>query len=214
MKISQKQYFILILAIISFILLYNIFRTIDYLSRKQYIMEYFSNENTQKQSIMSQTMNKYLNDTATSYSVDLPLTTTYNCKNFCSPNSRCIITGQQCLADIDCPGCKPYSSSNIKSKDCIPGNDDAGKLTIGVTPQYSSLTAGYGTKEMVISNNINDRPLRANLGIDTWGESFNEGQVLFNKRYKPDQLQYMPNYPAMYSLTGEFVSEGPLPSNY
>jgi hypothetical protein len=24
----------------------------------------------------------------------------------------------------------------------------------------------------------------------------------------------MPNYPPMYSLTGEFIGDGPLPSNY
>ena len=58
------------------------------------------------------------------------------------------------------------------------------------------------------------RPLQANLGYDTWGQTFNEGQQLFNKRYKPNQLQYMPNYPPMYSITGEFIGDGPLPSNY
>ena len=42
----------------------------------------------------------------------------------------------------------------------------------------------------------------------------NEEQELFNKRYKPNQLQFMPNYPQMYSITGEFTGDGPLPSNY
>ena len=38
--------------------------------------------------------------------VDLPLTTNYSCKNFCGPPGRCSITGQQCLSDTDCFGCK------------------------------------------------------------------------------------------------------------
>jgi hypothetical protein len=58
------------------------------------------------------------------------------------------------------------------------------------------------------------KPAQANFGYDTWGKTFNEGQELFNKRYKPNQLQYMPNYPPMYSITGEFIGDGPLPSNY
>lgn len=210
MKISKEQYFTLFIAIISFILLYLIFKMIDHLSLEKYIVECFSNNN---QTIMDQTMNKYLNK-STSNSVDLPLTTTYSCQNFCGPNARCAITGQQCLADIDCPGCKPYTSPEKKAKGCILGNDDAGKLTAGVTPQYSSLTAGYGTKEKIITNDMYARPPQANFGVDTWGKSFNEGQILFNKRYKPNQLQYMPNYPPMYSITGEFVNDGPLPSNY
>ena len=178
---------------------------IHHLSVKKYIVECFSDN----KSIIEQTMNK-----STSHSVDLPLTTTYSCQNFCGPNAKCAITGQQCFADIDCLGCKPYSPPEKKAKECVPGNDDAGKLTSGVTPQYSSLTSGYGTKEKIITKNMYDRPAQANFGVDTWGKSFNEGQILFNKRYKPNQLQYMPNYPPMYSITGEFIGDGPLPSNY
>lgn len=210
MKILKEQYFTLIIAIITFVLLYIIFKMIHHLSVKKYIVECFSDN----KSIMDQTINK-----STSHSVDLPLTTTYSCQNFCGPNAKCAITGQQCFADIDCLGCKPYSPQDYspqekKAKECVPGNDDAGKLTSGVTPQYSSLTSGYGTKEKIITKNMYDRPAQANFGVDTWSKSFNEGQILFNKRYKPNQLQYMPNYPPMYSITGEFIGDGPLPSNY
>lgn len=205
MKNFKEQYFILIIAIITFILLYIIFKMIHYLSVKEYIVECFSDN----KSIMEQTINK-----STSNSVDLPLTTTYSCQNFCGPNAKCAITGKQCFTDIDCLGCKPHSPLEKKAKGCVPGNDDAGKLTGGVTPQYSSLTSGYGTKEKIITKNMYARPPQANFGVDTWGKSFNEGQILFNKRYKPNQLQYMPNYPPMYSITGEFIGDGPLPSNY
>jgi hypothetical protein len=168
---------------------------INYLVKEKYIIECFENSKT-------------------SHTVNLPLNTTYTCQNFCGPNARCAITGQQCLADIDCPGCQPYSPPLTKTKSCIPGNDDAGKLTVGVTPTYSSLTRGYGTREKIITKDMNAKSPQANFGYDIWGQSFNESQILFNKRYRPNQLQYMPNYPPMYSITGEFIADGPLPSNY
>ena len=208
MKLSKEQYFTLIIAIITFILLYIIFKIIHHLAVNKYIVECFSNN-------INDNNNKYLNNSNT-YSVDLPLNTKYSCQNICGPNARCAITGHQCLADIDCPGCKPKTPENAvkKTKDCVPGNDDAGKLTVGVTPQYSYLTSGYGTKELIITKDMYAKPPQANFGVDTWGKSFNEGQLLFNKRYKPNQLQYMPSYPPMYSITGEFIGDGPLPSNY
>lgn len=192
MKIS------LFLPLFALILLFLIFYMIDYLVKQNYIVECFSN----------------LLNSSTSNTVNLPLNTSYSCKNFCGPTSRCAITGQQCFADIDCPGCQPYSPPLPKTKDCIPGNNDAGKLTSGVTPTYSPLTSGYGTREKIITKDMYARPPQANFGYDTWGQSFNEDQILYNKRYKPNQLQYMPNYPPMYSITGEFIGDGPLPSNY
>lgn len=190
------------LPLLSLILLYIIFKMIHYLAIEKYIVECFTGASIPESS-------------KTSHTVDLPLNTTYNCSNFCGPISRCAITGQQCFTDIDCPGCKPYSPplSNT-STNSIPGDNDSGKLTVGVTPDYSSLTSGYGTKERIITKDLYGQPAQANFGYDTWGSTFNEGQVLFNKRYKPNQLPYMPNYPPMYSITGEFIGDGPLPSNY
>ena len=193
--------FNIFLLLIMLILLFIVFYMIDYLVKQNYIVECFTGGPIQESS-------------KTSHTVDLPLTTKYSCQNFCGPTARCAITGQQCFTDIDCPGCQPYSPPLSKTNGCIPGNDDAGKLTVGVTPTYSPLTTGYGTREKVITKNMYARPPQANFGYDTWGNSFNEGQKLFNKRYKPNQLQYMPNYPPMYSITGEFIGDGPLPSNY
>lgn len=194
----------IIWLVIVFILLYLVFKMIDYLSAEGYIVECFTGGPAEESS-------------KTSHTVDLPLTTTYSCQNFCSPTSRCAITGQQCFTDIDCPGCQPstpFSKDSDKVKGCVPGANDAGKLTVGVTPQYSTLTSGYGTQKAVITDTLYGKPVHPNFGVDTWRSSFDAGQDLFNRRYKPNQLQYMPNYPPMYSITGEFLGDGPLPSNY
>jgi hypothetical protein len=195
MELFQRKYNILFLIIISFTLLFFIFNWIDYLLSEKFIVECFTNGNTKEKM-----------DGSTSHTVDLPLTTTYSCKNFCGPTSRCSITGQQCLADIDCPGCQPYSPP-------VPGDNDAGKLTMGTTPQYSSLTSGYGTQELEITSNMYSKPAQPNFGVDTWSDEFNEDKKLFDQRYKPPQLQYMPDYPKRYSLTGEFIEDGPYASN-
>ena len=196
----EKQYNIIFLAFITFILLILMFKWIDYLDSHYYVLEHFQNT-SQSQS--------------TSHTVDMPLTTTSSCKNFCGPTARCSITGDQCSADIDCPGCQPtnsvYSQQNVSVS--IPGDNDAGKLTLGVTPQYSSLTSGYGTHELIITDNMNYKPAAPNFGVNTWLGEFNEGRSLFDKRYKPKDLQFMPNYKQRYSLTGEFMDEGPLASN-
>ena len=194
--------FNIFLPLIALILLLIVFYMIDYLVNNNYIIECFTNGSIQESS-------------QTSHTVNLPLNTTYSCQNFCGPTARCAITGQQCFTDIDCPGCQPYSSPvpNTK-KGFIPGNNGAGKLTSEVTPTYSPLTSGYGTRERVITKDLYAKPSQANFGSDTWGQSFNEGQELYNKRYKPNQIEFMPNYPPMYSITGEFIGDGPLPSNY
>ena len=198
MKLTFKTLFLPIFALI---LLFYVFKTIDYLAAEKYIVECFTDG--------------VINESEkTSHTVNLPLTTTYSCKNFCNPAARCAITGQQCFTDIDCPGCQPYSPPLEKSEGCIPAANDAGKLTVGVTPTYSPLTTGYGTKERIVTKDMYGKPPEANFGINTWRNSFDEGQKLFDKRYKPEQLQYMPQYPPMYSITGEFLGDGPLPSNY
>ena len=194
MEFSQNQYNMLFLVIISFILFVTIFKWIDYLTNENYIVECFTNNVTQE---------KY--DGSTSHTVDLPLTTSYSCKNFCGPTARCSITGQQCSADIDCPGCQPYAPPLKKASGCVPGDNDAGKLTVGITPQYSPLTSGYGTQERLITSNMYSKPAQPNFGVDVWSQEFDEDKKLFDQRYKPSGLQYMPDYPKRYSLTGEFI---------
>jgi hypothetical protein len=191
----------LIYIFVSLVLFILILLWINYLTNNDYIMECFTN-------------NVIPESSKTSHTVNLPLTTTYSCKNFCGPTARCSITGQQCLSDIDCPGCQPYSPPLSKTNSAsVPAANDAGKLTVGVSPQYSPLTSGYGTKELVITKDMYSKPASPNFGVDIWTKDFDESKKLFDKRYKPPQLPYMPNYPKRYSLSGEFIEDGPFPSN-
>lgn len=193
----------LLYIFISLILFVLIFLWINYLTNNDYIIECFTNNILKKSS-------------KTSHTVNLPLTTTYSCKNFCGPTARCSVTGQQCLSDSDCPGCQPQSSTSKTNNNLnkpVPAANDAGKLTLGVTPQYSPLTSGYGTHELVITKDMYSKPASPNFGVDIWTKDFDESKKLFDKRYKPPQLPYMPNYPKRYSLSGEFIEDGPFPSN-
>ena len=187
-------------VIICLILFFLIMQWVQYLTTNNYIVECFTNN------IMPES-------SKTSHTVNLPLTTSYSCKNFCGPTARCSITGQQCLSDTDCPGCHPYSPPLPKTSASVPAANDAGKLTVGVTPTYSPLTSGYGTHELVITKDLNSKAPAAAFGVDIWTKDFEESKKLFDKRYKPPQLPYMPNYPKRYSLTGEFMEDGPYPSN-
>ena len=205
MKLTFNRLF---LPIVALILLIIVFTMIHYLAVEKYIVN--------QQDLLKENFTN--NSSQTSHTVDLPLNTSYSCQNFCGPNARCAISGQQCFTDIDCPGCQPKpskSQSQSSPNETIPGANDAGKLTVGVTPTYSPLTSGYGTKERIVTTDLYDnKPLQANFGVNNWKDSYNETQDLFNKRYKPNNLEFMPNYPPMYSITGEFIGDGPLPSNY
>ena len=211
MNISKNQNNNIIIALISFLLLICIFKWINYLVANNYVklsqsyVEGFD-ANTQP-----------TRDTGapdTNHNVDLPLTTTTSCKNMCGPPNRCSITGQQCFSDIDCPGCEPQVPPLSPSTgENIIGNDDAGKLTAGVTPNYSPLTTGFGTQSRIITEDKLGKPTAPNLGIDTWSDKFNKDRKLFDDRYKPSGLKNMPSYSDRYSITGEFVDDGPLASN-
>ena len=200
MTLTKDTYYILFLAVISFLLILLTFYWIDYLSINKYIVESFQQLNN-----------------STSHTVDLPLTTTYSCKNMCGPQARCSITGQQCTADIDCPGCQP-KISGVKTQSnnnrSVPPNNDAGKLTVGVTPQYSPLTTDIGTRATSFFDKEFSKTPSPTFGINTWRDDFNEEQKLFDKRYKPpNNIQFMPSYPPRYSVTGDFIEDGPLASN-
>jgi len=191
----------LIYILTSLVLFILILLWINYLTENNYIVECFTN-------------NVMPESSKTSHTVNLPLTTTYSCKNFCGPTARCSMTSQQCLSDSDCPGCQPTTTkTNSSSNKSVPAANDAGKLTVGVAPQYSPLTSGYGTQELVITKDLYQKPPSPSFGVDIWTKDFNESKNLFDKRYKPPQLPYMPDYPQRYSLSGEFIEDGPFPSN-
>ena len=88
-----------------------------------------------------------------------------------------------------------------------------------IIKEISSIVEDKNKMEQMIINKHSEKdedgkPVQANFGVNTWTDNFNESQLLFNKRYKPNQSQYMPNYQQMYSVTGEFTENGPLASNY
>jgi hypothetical protein len=227
MNISKKQYYILFLTFISLILFNLIFFWINYLVENRYIVEGFeennnsssnnsttSNNNNETDRIKEQDeKNNILESSLTSHTVNMPLTTKYSCNNFCGPPSRCSITGDQCTSDVDCPGCLPYEPKKTKDAVNIPGDNDAGKLTFNITPTYSSLTTDIGTQAKLVTNDKFAKPAMPDFGVDTWKSSFDKDTKEFNNVYKPNKLENMPNYKIRYSLSGEFIDEGPLPSN-
>ena len=221
MKLSATQYNILFLTFISFILFVAIFKWIDFLVENDYIQ---STIGEGFGAIRSLSVGERLNSgtsvkefDTTTHTVDLPLTTTYSCRNFCGPPARCSITGQQCTSDIDCPGCQPnmklHETLFSRNKEGFTNENAAGKLTSGTTPTYSQLTTDIGTQAILITSNKFEKPAMPYFGVNVWRSSFDEDRKVFDDRYKPPHLENMPTYPPRYSLTGEFMDEGPLASN-
>ena len=208
MNISKNEKTIIFLAVISFILLVIIYKWSDYLSINDY-MQYVP--------VPYNTHIEGYKNTGTGYTntVNLPINSKYSCSNKCGPQARCSITGEQCLADIDCPGCQPYSPPLKRTKN-VPGDDDAGIMTTGVTPRYSVLTTDMGTEAASFNNNKYNKysktPMISN-GINTWRNKFNQTQVLFDSKFVLPETKYMPVYTKQYSVTGEFIDNGPLASN-
>lgn len=156
--------------------------------------------------------------TDTTHNVDLPLTTTYSCQNMCGPPGRCAITGTQCIADIDCYGCKPNTSPDLsntfleKNKKII-GDDAAGKLSY-IAPSYSPLThdSVYNSKIM-ISDPYSPTPTYQ-MGYDTWTDKAADMREIYDFTYQPSEnTPYLSKYPPRYSVTGQFKYTGPFASN-
>jgi hypothetical protein len=158
--------------------------------------------------------NNNYNNTYTQ-TVNMPLTNPYDCGNFCGPTSRCAITGHQCTADLDCPGCTPPSQSIPGvTGSSIRGNNDAGKLGVGDAVSYSSLTTDMGTQSKLYDTaTSNLGPMHPNLGENLWIKNYEFSMNDFNRRYRPVGLEFIPNYKKTFTLSGEFATTGPLPSN-
>ena len=189
------------LAFISFVLFVLIFKWIHYLSTNNYV-QYVK----PKEGMVSNT---------TTQTVNMPLNTTVSCKNMCGPPNRCSITGQQCMADIDCPGCEPPTTDTGGDEPTqkLVGENDSGKLTTAMTPNYSELTSDIGSRARLITADKYEKSMSPYRGINTWEAQFNLSRKLFDDRYKPAGLKGMPSYRKQYSMTGWFEDEGPLASN-
>jgi hypothetical protein len=174
----------IILAFICVVLWLIICKWIHFWVSNEYIAELFTQERTNQ---------------LTSHTVDLPLTTSYSCQNFCGPTARCSITGSQCSADIDCAGCELINKEH--SWNILGNNKEA-------------FTSNELATNSAVLNNFNSPAPLADYGINTWKSSTNQAYKLFKERYIPDHIPNMPNYTKKYELSGEFITEGPLPFNY
>lgn len=200
----SSQITIYVVAIIAFILLIGLLKWLHYLTTNKYIIEQFDTKS------------------ATNYNVNVPINTSYSCKNMCGPNNRCSKTGGQCLSDLDCYGCKPQIQTiPLAPTVKIAGLNESGKLTTAISPTFSILTTDIGTQAMPIENepgyikktDQNQNPPEYFKGDNTWKKPFDIGNKLFDKRYNPGQQVYMKNYPKRQTLSGEFMYDGPPAAN-
>ena len=161
------------------------------------------------------------NSPKNSHNVDV-VNNPYSCSNFCGPKATCIKTGEQCTSDVDCQGCQPPITAPPKylTNTEVKPLDDAGKLTWGQTPQYSSLTSDIGSRATYAKpGSLNEEIVRPYEGYDKWTKSFNYGLELADKKliyqYSPEPEEYrsMPIYPVTRSATGMFYDTGPTASN-
>jgi len=155
----------------------------------------------------------------TSHTVDLPINNTISCKNTCGPQSRCSISGEQCTSDVDCYGCLPKTAdTNVKTSpevNVIRGQNDAGKLTMGMTPTYSYLTTDIGTQATTVSlTPPSPSPPTYVQGTNEWRSKFDADKSRYDKLFGPlPPSKYSPVYPERPTLSGEFVEIGPLAAN-
>ena len=151
----------------------------------------------------------------TSHTVNLPINTTFSCENMCGPLARCSKTGEQCTSDVDCYGCQPKVYEPAYTKKNVGGQNDAGKLTAGITPRYSVLTTDIGTQAKLYGKGENLMPMQYFKGVNELRKSFDAGMELYNKKFNPNiqVLPFLPKYPPRPSLSGEFIDDGPLAAN-
>jgi len=150
----------------------------------------------------------------TSHTVNLPINTTYTCQNFCGPPARCSKTGQQCTSDIDCLGCRPVIMAPNVNPGNIKGFNHAGKL-LSIMPDYSQLTTDMTRETYIYKDKKTAPPPSYFQGINTWKKPFTIGAQMYDQRYAPsiDDPSLAVNYPQRYTLSGEFMDDGPLAAN-
>jgi hypothetical protein len=160
-----------------------------------------------------------------SHTVNLPINDPVSCSNFCGPTGKCLKTGEQCLSDVDCKGCRPHfqtSPNTIYNINAL-SSEASGKLTGSQGLNYSNLTSGYNGHlndfEEAYPGSYNTEIGNPYRGVDTWEKSFNKGLELYNKRQEnipplnSFEKTIKPIYPTRLSITGLFYETVPLPGN-
>lgn len=177
-----------------------------------------------------------INSPLYSHTVNLPINDPVSCKNFCGPNAKCLLTGEQCTSDVDCYGCNPGPKppSACTTEEVMP-YDDAGKLGQNLGLQYSPLTTGYDKHNadfaQIYPGSKDSQLTVPYQGLDIWTDSFNKGLQLYNRsRESADEYAegisnaipvasksklpyYQAKYPMTVSLTGQFYETTPPASN-
>jgi hypothetical protein len=153
----------------------------------------------------------------TNHNVNLPLNTTFECRNICGPRQTCALTGESCTSDVDCAGCQPPSISAPPSAlvDPEPAEERGA---------YTSLDWGAPLQSAGPDTPAPTPEQRTT----TWRSSFDTGNRLFQasqqQQQQPDgtttttattDSPYSLSYPpsGRTTLSGEFADNGPLPSN-
>ena len=151
----------------------------------------------------------------TSHTVDLPLTTTTSCQNFCGPPARCSLTGESCLSDVDCFGCSPVVSPTREAGEETPAFNHAGKI-LAVQPDYSVLTTDITRDRYAFVGKEDTPPPDYFKGTNTWSLPFSVGFQQYEATYAPSlSFQETPvSYPpGRVTLSGEFADDGPPAAN-
>ena len=142
--------------------------------------------------------------------IDMPLTSIETCTNKCGPPGVCSISGEDCLADKDCHGCRP-SKGKKRTQIPIP-EEDAGK-DFSILP-YSTLTHDIANKAALLSEDDKySSPPEYYQGVNMWSHSYNVAGLLYNKRYNSVHYEGAPKYPQRQTLSGEFPDNSPTSSN-
>ena len=161
------------------------------------------------------------NSPQNSHNVDV-VNNKYSCSNFCGPQSQCALTREQCTSDVDCKGCQPPIDEPPKylTNEEVKPLNDAGKLTLGQTPQYSPLTTDIGSEAAyAYPGSLDSQIVRPYEGYDMWTKSFNFGISLADRKlvnqFSPQAEEYrsIPVYPVTRTATGLFYDTGPTASN-
>jgi hypothetical protein len=145
----------------------------------------------------------------TNHNVDIPLTTTVECRNVCGPRQTCALTGESCTSNVDCAGCQPPPISAPPRALVDPEPAEEGSAYTSLDWGAPLQTAGPDTPAPAPEQRTN-----------TWRSSFDTGNRLFqasqqdgftDSESSPYSLSYPPS--GRTTLSGEFADDGPLPSN-
>jgi hypothetical protein len=134
---QPNDYFIFLLFLLSFFILFLLFRWLDFLVDKKYLqsgtyLELFTsladtykintgeetNTNSDTNTDTETDQNTFVNNDSYnvnyihSNNIDLPAMSKYTCSNWCGPKSQCLLSREQCFSDVDCKGCKDLTAVN------------------------------------------------------------------------------------------------------